>query len=256
MSWADEDGVHEGYVVPEFLDGIRGQGIWSGSVPPDHVIVDMEYVGEPGMTTERYTSRPAAEVVGWRVMCDCRMGNGSTITNQWVSDLVTRVPSKSLADEVGGLRLYVPDEDMIGVDDTYFEVFTAIWRREHVDGESALNAITQARRTLAAAERDLDAAVAAARAAGESWEAIGRAAGMARQSAHSRWAVSEADVAAAKRKVAEAVGDLAAAPLDQRVAGEMRRRLQSPELDDARAVLQRHRYDRLADDVSPRSEGV
>ena len=245
MSWVDDDGVHEGYVLPEFMDGVRGSGTWSGSVPDDHVIIDVEYVGEPGaITAERYTSRPAAEVIGWRAMCDCRANaSSSAITSTWISDLIVRVPSKSLEDHALG-RIFVPDEDMIGVDDTYFEMFTAIWRREHVDGESALNAITQARRAVSAAERDLEAAVESARSAGESWEAIGRAAGITRQSAHSRWAPSDADVAAAKRKVDDAVADLAAAPLDQQVAGEMRRRLQSPALEDAKAVLQRARRDR------------
>lgn len=230
MSWADDDGVHEGYVLPEFIDGRRGNGTWSGSVPDDHVILDVEYVGEPGaITQERYTTRPAAEVVGWRVMCDCRANTrSSAITNTWTSDLIVRVPSKSLDDETLG-RLFVPDEDMIGVDDTYFEMFTAIWRREHVDGESALNAITQARRAVTAAERDLDDAVEEARSAGESWEAIGRAAGITRQSAHSRWAPSEADVTTAKRRIDAAVGDLAAAP---------------PDLEDAKTVPERARRDR------------
>lgn len=74
------------------------------------------------------------------------------------------------------------------VDDLFHEMFTRIWRREHVDGPDALAAIERARQVVTAAERDLDAAVATARSAGQSWEAIGRAAGMTRQSAHGRWA--------------------------------------------------------------------
>lgn len=243
MSWENDDGTHEGYVLPEFIDGVRGRGIWSGSVPVDHVIVDVEYVGEPGaITAERYTSRPAAEVIGWRVMCDCRAsGRSSTMT--WTSDLIVRVPSKSLEDQAAA-RIFVPDDDVIDVEDTYHEMLTGIWRHEHVDGESALTAITRGRRAVNAAERDLDAAVEVARSVGESWEAIGRAAGITRQSAHSRWAPSDADVAAAKRQLADAVGDLAVAPLDQKLAGEIRRRLQAPALEDAKAVLQRNRRDR------------
>lgn len=253
VSWSDEDGLHEGYVLPEFGDGVRGRGIWSGAVPTDHVIVDVEYAGEPGTThQERYTSRPAAEVVGWRVMCDCRANpSSSAITGTWMSDLIVRVPSQALEDASAG-RIFVNDSDVFGVDDTYCQTFTTIWRNQHVDGQSALNAITRARRAVTVAERDLEVAVESARSAGASWEAIGRAAGITRQSAHARWAPSDADVAAAKRAVDAAVGDLAAAPLDQQVAGEMRRRLRSPDLDDAKAVLQRARRDRRPGTVEER----
>jgi len=190
MSWDSDDGIHEGYVLPEFIDGVRGRGIWTGKVPRDHVVVDVEYVGDPGdISEERYTSRPAAEVIGWRVMCDCRTGSTSRVTATWCSDLITRVPSSALHDPAAG-RLYVPDEDVPEVDELFVDDLAGLWRREHVDGEGALSAIAQARSEAAAAERRLDEAVAAARAGGASWEAIGRAAGMTRQSAHGRWSGS------------------------------------------------------------------
>lgn len=47
MGWETEDGAHEGYVLPEFADGVRGKGIWTGKVPADHVVVDVEYVVTP-----------------------------------------------------------------------------------------------------------------------------------------------------------------------------------------------------------------
>jgi len=68
--------------------------------------------------------------------------------------------------------------------------FQRRWHREHVDAIDALDSISGARAKIAAAERDLDAAVGAARRAGASWEAIGRAAGITRQSAHGRWGLS------------------------------------------------------------------
>lgn len=250
MSWETEDRAHEGYVVCEFLDGVRSAGRWSARVPDDHVIVDVEYDGPPGeVHGEHYTSRPAAEVIGWRVMCHCRTGDAGDSpegTGTWSSDLVARVPSPRLEDPAAG-RLFVPDDDMIGVDEAHDELFVGIWRREHVDKEGALPAVTRARHALARAERDLDSAVEAARAAGKSWEAIGRAAGITRQSAHARWSPSEAEVAAAKRQVDNAIRDLAAAPLDQNTTPEMRRRLQSPDLAEAKAVLARARQDRAAD---------
>lgn len=73
MSWNTDDGLHEGYLLPGFADGHRGDGTTGGGVPPDQMIVDVEYVGEPGAITDtRYTTRQAAEVVGWRIICDCR----------------------------------------------------------------------------------------------------------------------------------------------------------------------------------------
>jgi hypothetical protein len=150
----------------------------------------VEYIGEPGsIRLERYTTRPAAEIVGWRAVCNCRRSESSRVTDTWASDLVTRVPSKALEDEAAG-RIYVVDQDVMSVDDDFHDMFVGIWRREHVDGDRALEAIGRARDAVRNAERDLDDAVGAARAAGESWEAIGRAAGMTRQSAHGRWSSS------------------------------------------------------------------
>ncbi|MGL5825825.1 MAG: hypothetical protein ACRCYU_13605 [Nocardioides sp.] len=187
MSWANENGTHEGYVLPEFTDGVRGTGTWAGSVPVDHVIVDVEY-GEPGVgDAPRYTTRPAAEVIGWRAMCDCRTwDDSSAVANTWASDLVVRVPSQALEDQTAG-RIFVPDDDLIDVDINYHDMFTGIWRRDHTDPESALAAITTARRAITTAEKTLNEAVTTARAAGQSWESIGRAAGITRQSAHTRW---------------------------------------------------------------------
>jgi len=51
----------------------------------------------------------------------------------------------------------------------------------------ALQDVAQAVARHAALGRELDDAVRFARKAGASWEAIGQAAGMSRQAAHSRW---------------------------------------------------------------------
>lgn len=35
MGWITDDGLHEGYLVPEFRDGARGRGVIAGGVPLD-----------------------------------------------------------------------------------------------------------------------------------------------------------------------------------------------------------------------------
>lgn len=187
MSWNDETGQHEGYVLPEFADGARGTGSSGGGVPDNQVIVDVEYVGEPGNITEtRYLTRPAAEAIGWRVVCDCRLGRQSDVTNTWSSELVVRVPSSALEDEAAG-RIYATDEDVIDAGDTHDRMFWRIWAEQHVAPLEGLAAIARASTAVASAEVELNMAVEAARANGASWEAIGRAAGMTRQAAHGRW---------------------------------------------------------------------
>lgn len=190
MSWPTDDGAHEGYVLPEFGDGARGTGTTGGGIPADQVIVDVTYIGEPGAITDtRYTTRPAGEVIGWRVMCDCRDQDSGRVTSTWASELLTRVPSKALQDLDAGRLFVASDEDVPYVDELepFEDLFRRLWRREHVDRLDSLDRIREARRRARAAERDLDEAVAAGRAAGHSWEAIGAATGMARQSAHGRW---------------------------------------------------------------------
>lgn len=192
MSWTTDDGQHEGYLVAEFADGQRATGTSGGGVPDDQIIVDTKYDGEPGaVTNTRYVTRPAAQVIGWRVMCDCRRGVYDTwsVAETWMSDLLVRVPSAALEDVQAG-RIYAADGDVVDVDfrDDVADMATDRWHREHLDGPQALTRIRDARGRVAAAEQELDGAVRDARAAGESWEAIGRAAGITRQTAHQRWA--------------------------------------------------------------------
>ncbi len=187
MAWTTDDRRHEGYVVPEFGNGQRGSGITVAGMPPDQIIVSLEYDGGHGHASRdiRAVVRPAGDVVGWRVCCRC--GDDGDGPRWHAADLLTRMSSPALEDVARG-RIYSPDGEVPHVpyrDDVEI-VARAIWWR-HASGAAALDTIEEARRTIETAQERLGAAVAEARANGISWQAIGRAAGVTRQSAHARW---------------------------------------------------------------------
>ncbi len=39
MGWTTEEGLHEGYLVPQFVDGQRAVGVTGGGIPDDQVHV-------------------------------------------------------------------------------------------------------------------------------------------------------------------------------------------------------------------------
>ncbi len=188
MSWSTDDRRHEGYVVPEFGNGQHGSGITVAGIPPDQIIVSLEYDGVRGsrdIRDIRAAVRPAADVVGWRVCCRC--GDEGDGPRWQAADLLSRMSSPELEDVAGG-RIYSPDGEVPHVPyrDDVGLVAKAIWWR-HASGAAALATIEEARRTIETAQERRGAAVAEARASGISWQAIGRAAGITRQSAHARW---------------------------------------------------------------------
>lgn len=170
------------------VDGVRGIGTSGGGVPADQVIIAAEYIGKPGaITAEKFTTRPAGEVIGWRVLCTCRDDTPGRGPSSWTSDLVVRVPSPALEDHQAGRIFTAQDEDVIDIDDLHPLVFQQLWHHQHVDAREALSQIFNAQQRERDARHGLDTAVSAARQLGHSWEAIGRAVGMTRQSAHERW---------------------------------------------------------------------
>lgn len=187
MGWTTEDGLHEGYLVPQFVDGQRAVGVTGGGIPEDQVASGPEVQVADG--TWSYPTRAAGEVTGWVICCDCRVQDLFRAT--WVGPVFTRAPSKALEDP-RALRVYATDEDVVFVSERedVYEVAHDLWRSEHAFGADALGEVDAAAQAAAAAKQRLDAAVAIARASGETWEAIGRAAGMARQSAQGRWGTS------------------------------------------------------------------
>jgi len=196
MGWTTEDGLHEGYLVPQFVDGQRAVGVLGGGIPDDRVASGPEVQAADGSWA--YPSRPAGEVTGWVICCDCRLPGSSFRYTTWVGPVFTRVPSKALEDPKA-LRVYATDEDVVFVSDRedVHEVAHDLWRSEHAFGADALGEVEAAAQAAAAAKERLDAAVAIARASGASWEAIGRAAGMAKQSAQGRWGQSSTSAGSA-----------------------------------------------------------
>ena len=185
MGWITEDGLHEGYLVPLFLDGQRGHAVTGGSIPHDQVVVGDEFQVEDGSWT--YPTRSAAEVTGWAICCDC-----STLTSRhpttWTGPVFTRVPSPSV-ESIRELRIFAADDDVpyVGERPDVEENARELWRSEHAFAVDAIAELEAAAEGSVQARLRLDAAVALARHSGASWAAIGRATGMARQSAQERW---------------------------------------------------------------------
>ena len=178
---------HEGYVVPEFGDGQHGRDITVAGIPPDQIIVSLEYDGDRGRGSRdiRAAVRPAADVIGWRVCCHC--GDEGGVPPWQAVQLLLRVTTPELED-VAKDRIHSPDADVVKVPqraDVRHRARALWWR--HVSGAEALVTIDATCRDNDQAKERLGTAVAEARASGVSWQAIGRAAGMSRQSAHARW---------------------------------------------------------------------
>ena len=178
MGWITDDGLHEGYVVPEFRDGQRGRGITGGGVPLEEVIVEVDYFREPP-----YETRSASEVVGWRVMCDCSTpGDGGRLLpedERWQGDLITRVAFPQ-AEDLGARRVYAAASDVVDVMERadVGELIQAIWRDEHVRKADALRILKDTRTRAALANRDLERAMATAREVGLNPHLISDAAGL------------------------------------------------------------------------------
>lgn len=185
MGWLSDNNLHEGYLAPLFTDGQRGLSVTSSAFPAGQIAVGIRSL--PAVDLD-YELRTAGEVVAWVVCCDCADPESPNARETWVGPTFTRVPSKAL-DDVSQRRLYAADVDVAyrsedpQVDDTA----RALWKSEHITPIDSLAAIKTATHEVAAAQRRLNTAVHAARQSGTSWEAIGQAAGMSRQSAHERW---------------------------------------------------------------------
>ena len=182
MGWIHESDthLHEAALVAVFDDGAESHG----STMIDGV--DCEIV-ETCQHPDEDRWRPAAEIVGWRLSCNCARRSSSEVSSWTDSVQWARVPSASLED-LAQHRVFAPDTD-VHADERpeVAEAARAVWRRQHldpIDVDVEIRAAAEARKY---ADARLDAAVAKARRLGRSWAAIGAAAGMTRQSANERW---------------------------------------------------------------------
>src|ERR1700739_1026511 len=111
MGWTYEsefgNEAHEGYVLPEFDNGERGVGWSGGDIPNGAIAVEMRPDGS-------FRARPAGEVIGWRVVCDCYQ-EGRSGHESWISShLWIRVPSRVLQD-LAAYKVYAVDDDVVDI---------------------------------------------------------------------------------------------------------------------------------------------
>ncbi|UKA68966.1 hypothetical protein LFT44_20750 (plasmid) [Arthrobacter sp. FW306-05-C] len=188
MGWFTEGSEHEGYVVCVFADGMYGSGgryMEINLMTPDGRPVAHE--NGPGSDAWR----PPSQVVGWRVACSCVPFREHVI----LDPLWTRVWDPADEDVAAG-RIYAgppasADAADMGDREDLEPLFLDVWHR-HVAPDLSLHAIGTLSRSLKDLEAQLDDAVSAARAAGVSWDKIGRAFGISRQGAQKRWETASA----------------------------------------------------------------
>lgn len=175
MSRMTEDGRHEGYVEHVFSDGYSGTG-WSEGGDPN-------CTHRPDGTRlpwDDQQTRTIDQIVGWRATCD----DSRSSRHCWTGPLWTRVLTEKDLDPAGREIFHEAHQWLLEeTEDLVMEAWDA-----HVAPTAGTYEVELAAREVAEAQRRLTAAVVAARGQGASWEAVGRAAGMSRQSAHERWA--------------------------------------------------------------------
>ncbi|MFL0286896.1 hypothetical protein ACJH6J_24015 [Mycobacterium sp. SMC-18] len=186
---------HEGYLVAEFDDGQRAFGLFGIGIPAGHLAVDQYGDGTWGEEAVRrhggrpeFQTRPAGEVIGWRVTCNCYQSGSEAPDHRWFSrQLWTRVPSPTRHDPKA-FRIYAADEDVLDViSGDANPAAHDVWWRDHISELDAAMAIRVAAEAVRAGEEQLDRAVASARRQNLTWAKIGAAAGMTGQAAHARW---------------------------------------------------------------------
>jgi hypothetical protein len=186
MSWVSDDGLHEGYLLPEFSNGRHGLTILGGGVPIDQVVVSVGYSGGRA----HFVTRAASGAVGWRMVCDCRSPFGDhpllPEAERWRSSFLPRVASPA-EKEVHEGRIFAIDEDVAVVGDRVVvgSAVHAMWWRQHVARVEAVREVESARNEVLRANRVLERAVDAAIRAGvevHTVEHIARSQAIARQS--------------------------------------------------------------------------
>ncbi|MGN2642459.1 hypothetical protein ACTD5D_41060 [Nocardia takedensis] len=172
MSRQTDDG-HEGWIAPVFADGMYGS-IWSGA----GVGVTHRADGTIVPSAEQQF-RPDSEVTGWRVQCDDLNNHGRQC---WRGQFWTRV-TDPFEHNPEQRRIFAEDALLTTADE---DLMMREWEA-HIAPTRGTAEVRWAADEVAAAQRRLTEAVLSAREQGASWEGIGQAARMTRQSAHERW---------------------------------------------------------------------
>lgn len=175
MGWMTEadGGMHEGHVAVLVSDGRAASGSRLGGV----VLLNPRWAYGVDESIEPFDfTVPWSEVTGWQAQCECGW-RGTT----WQRD-------EAINDDPADEQL---DADHMLLSDgrSIEDVGHAEWK-QHVQPLAAAESVRSAAAAVRDAEAALDEAVAAARAGNppSTWEQIGRAVGISRQSAHERWA--------------------------------------------------------------------
>ncbi len=185
MSWIDDSGQHEMYIQCVFPDGMTG-----GTHSNRGTEVDTTAAGRRlPIDDERRGWRPDSEVSGWQVCCKC-YGDTSRSPSTTVLATWQRVHPPEAEDPARG-RFLADDDDAAWLSEREdaADLALALWQT-HLAPVNARQALAEAAEAARHADRQLEQAVLAGRAAGLYWGDIGRAVGMTRDSARQRWGTS------------------------------------------------------------------
>lgn len=182
MGWLSDAGGHEGYVTVLGPDG-RSADAYNSQLlfrrPDADARVKEAWARNEHPTDEAiYEAVPWSHFTGWRIECECGWRGTS-----WSRD-ETRPIDSDQPD-----HLYPGEVELIDGGRPLEDVGHEEWEL-HVRPLERLEVVKVAADAAAAAREALDAAVLTAREGSTpaSWEQIGQAVGITRQSAHDRWA--------------------------------------------------------------------
>jgi len=173
MSWVTDDGEHEGHVALVLADGRQSVGS-TGRRRADGSLEPLELV--PADDDSQRQERVSSDQVRWWIpQCTCG----------WRGTIWERVTEPELASDATR-RGWRPLGDVGDAPQHVEDSAHAEWCR-HLEPHDAAAAVRRAAEAVAEHQRHLEQAVLEARRIGLSWEKIGTAAGISRQSAHERW---------------------------------------------------------------------
>lgn len=182
MGWTTDDGCHEGFLELVLADGTRTSS--TNSLGPFVMLRD-----ETGRYNGEDDQRSDDEVVAWQLRCDHYTESGAATSRAcWDGPTWQRVVAPALEDLANG-RIYArPGQATDAGDREDVDRFVrTVWETKHAAPQEDLATARRLREEIAAKSDELTRTVARLRAAGQSWEKIGQATGMARQSAQQRW---------------------------------------------------------------------